>query len=78
MILNNSVDGSSDPQDFYELTGLVHRDREKTKGGGFNYHNSIYSTHRIIYNLSEDKKSRDFVPNVSQPPSATKTISMDC
>ncbi|PWA60795.1 hypothetical protein CTI12_AA380060 [Artemisia annua] len=70
-------DGSSDPQDFYELTGLVHRDREETKGGGFNYHNPIYSTHRIICNLSEDKKSMDFVPNVSQPPLATKTIPMD-
>nr|GFA84396.1 DNA-binding domain-containing protein [Tanacetum cinerariifolium] len=29
-------DGSSDPQDFYQLTGMVHR---LTESSGFNYHN---------------------------------------
>ena len=63
MILNDSVDGSSDPQDFYKLTGLVHRE---TEGGGFNYHNPPFSAHLIIYNSSKDEKAKAFSPNVSQ------------
>ncbi|PWA57259.1 hypothetical protein CTI12_AA410880 [Artemisia annua] len=56
-------DGSSDPQDFYELTGMVHR---LTESGGFNYHNPAYSPHILIYNSSKDKKASAFDPNVSQ------------
>lgn len=57
-------DGSSDPQDFYKLTGLVHRE---TEGGGFDYHNPPFSAHLIIYNSSKDEKANAFSPNVSQP-----------
>nr|GEU82417.1 40S ribosomal protein S13 [Tanacetum cinerariifolium] len=53
-------DGSSDPQDFYKLTGMVHRE---TEGGGFNYHNPAFSAHIIIYTSSKDKKAKAFEPN---------------
>ncbi|GJT59407.1 putative reverse transcriptase domain-containing protein [Tanacetum coccineum] len=56
-------DGSSDPQDFYKLIGMVHRE---TEGGGFNYHNPPFSAHIIIYNSSKDKNAMAFEPNVSQ------------
>ncbi|PWA52920.1 hypothetical protein CTI12_AA449970 [Artemisia annua] len=64
-------DGSSDPQDFYNLTGMVHR---LTETGGFNYHNPAFSPHVLIYCGCKDKKASDFEPNVSKPlqfPSAT-------
>nr|GEV46660.1 40S ribosomal protein S13 [Tanacetum cinerariifolium] len=63
-------DGSSDPQDYYELTGLVHRD---TEGGGFNYHNPVVSPHRLVYTSIKDETASDFadfeefVPNVTEP-----------
>ncbi|GKA40206.1 hypothetical protein Tco_0732799 [Tanacetum coccineum] len=63
-------DGSSDPQDYYELTGLVHR---VTEGGGFNYHNPRYSPHRIVYTSIKDETAsdfadfEDFAPNVTEP-----------
>ncbi|GJV67267.1 retrovirus-related pol polyprotein from transposon TNT 1-94 [Tanacetum coccineum] len=53
-------DGSSDPQDFYKLIGMVHRE---TEGGGFNYHNPPFSAHIIIYNSSKDKNAMAFEPN---------------
>ncbi|GJW42242.1 hypothetical protein Tco_0071041 [Tanacetum coccineum] len=58
-------DGSSDPQDFYKLTGMVHRE---TEGGGFNYHNPPFSAHIIIYNSSKDKNAKAFEPNVIDAP----------
>ncbi|GJT59408.1 hypothetical protein Tco_1002941 [Tanacetum coccineum] len=63
-------DGSSDPQDFYKLTGMVHRE---TEGGGFNYHNPRYSPHRIVYTSIKDETAsdfedfEDFAPNVTEP-----------
>ncbi|PWA39287.1 DNA-binding domain-containing protein [Artemisia annua] len=56
-------DGSSDPQDFYKLTGMVHR---WTETGGFNYHNPASSPHLLIYASSKDKNASAFEPNVSQ------------
>lgn len=74
MILDNFVDGSSDPEDFYKLTGMVHR---LTASGGFNYHNPAYSPHMLNYCRHKDKKALSFEVNVSKPLSATKTIMMD-
>nr|GEX82647.1 40S ribosomal protein S13 [Tanacetum cinerariifolium] len=50
-------DGSSDPQDFYQLTGMIHR---LTKSGGLNYHNPVYSPHILIYCGFKDKKASSF------------------
>ncbi|GJR05283.1 40S ribosomal protein S13, partial [Tanacetum coccineum] len=71
-------DGSSDPQDFYELTGMVHRE---TEGGGFDYYNPPFATHRINFTSTKDEEALAFVPNVRKPlqfPVAAKTIPMDC
>nr|GFA18169.1 40S ribosomal protein S13 [Tanacetum cinerariifolium] len=50
-------DGSSDPQDFYQVTGTVHR---LTESAGFNYHNPVYSPHILIYCGCRDKKASSF------------------
>nr|GFA52178.1 retrovirus-related Pol polyprotein from transposon TNT 1-94 [Tanacetum cinerariifolium] len=50
-------DGSSDPQDFYQLTGMVHR---LTESSGFNYHNPVYSPYILIYCGCKDKKALSF------------------
>ncbi|GJX12222.1 hypothetical protein Tco_0202081 [Tanacetum coccineum] len=57
-------DGSSDPQDFYKLTGMVHR---WTETGGFNYHNPAFSGYMVSYDRSKDKEAWAFEPNVSRP-----------
>ena len=64
MILDNFVDGSSDPEDFYKLTGMVHR---LIVSGGFDYHNPAYSPHMLNYCRHKYKIALSFEVNVSKP-----------
>ncbi|GJT42049.1 hypothetical protein Tco_0941914 [Tanacetum coccineum] len=50
---------SSGPDDFYSITGMVHRRRE-TRGSGFNYLNPSSPLHRFVLNYGKRGKAAPF------------------